>query len=320
VKAVMYHYVRPAPSDLPYFRYLHLEDFCHQLDHLQASFGFMPRDRFLALIGGDAVPHDGVILTFDDGFIDHYTYVLPELLSRGLWGLFYVPTGVYGGRQALPVHRVHLLLGRYPSLSILDALQECLRPEMLPADRVAEFESLTYRRQLDSDEATLRVKRILNYFVADAWRVPLLDRLQARFPLGDDLFGRLYMSEEHLSALQHSGMIVGSHGVSHRVMSQLTLAEQRHEIDASLAFLETTLGPPPVRSFCYPYGGAHTFTQDTKSLLHTAGCRFAFSVEDRDVSREDLARQPFALPRFDCQSFPFGAASCGPHRPLPAPV
>jgi peptidoglycan/xylan/chitin deacetylase (PgdA/CDA1 family) len=320
MKAVMYHYIRPAPDELPNFRYLHLDDFCRQLDHLQAAFGFMPRDRFLALISDDAVPHDGVVLTFDDGFIDHYTYVLPELLARGLWGIFFVPTGVYDRHQPLPVHRVHLLLGRYSSLAILGALQELLRPEMLSAARAAEFESLTYRRQLDSDEATLRVKRILNYFVIDAWRIPLLDRLEARFPLGDDVFARLYMREEHLSALQQSGMIVGSHGVSHRVMSQLSLAEQRHEIDASLAFLETTLGPPPVRSFCYPYGGAHTFTQDTESLLRAAGCRFAFSVEERDVSRDDLARRPFALPRFDCQSFPFGAASCGSRRPSPGPV
>ena len=40
MKALMYHYVRPWPEDLPYFRYLHIDDFCRQLDWLQKTFSF----------------------------------------------------------------------------------------------------------------------------------------------------------------------------------------------------------------------------------------------------------------------------------------
>ena len=32
MKVVMYHYVREAAERLPYFRYLHIDDFAQQLD------------------------------------------------------------------------------------------------------------------------------------------------------------------------------------------------------------------------------------------------------------------------------------------------
>ena len=90
----MYHYVRPERADLPYFRYLHAQDFARQLDWLEANMGFVSRDDFeRTLATGEPIP--GAVLTFDDGFSDHFDHVLPELTRRGLWGVFYVPTGVY---------------------------------------------------------------------------------------------------------------------------------------------------------------------------------------------------------------------------------
>src|SRR3546814_14596269 len=93
MKALMYHYVRPAPADLPYFRYLHIDSFRRQLDWIEATHGFVSRDRFLdALHTG--TPANGVVLTFDDAFSDHFLHVFHELSSRGLWGIFYVPTAI----------------------------------------------------------------------------------------------------------------------------------------------------------------------------------------------------------------------------------
>src|SRR3546814_10824178 len=86
MKALMYHYVRPAPADLPYFRYLHIDSFRRQLDWIEATHGFVSRDRFLdALHTG--TPANGVVLTFDDAFSDPFLHVFHELSSRGLWGI-----------------------------------------------------------------------------------------------------------------------------------------------------------------------------------------------------------------------------------------
>jgi hypothetical protein len=67
----------------------------------------------------------------------------------------------------------------------------------------------------------------------------------------------------------------------------------------------------PVTTFCYPYGGHHTFTADTVGLLKTAGATFCFNVDPRDVTVEDLTNRLQALPRYDCNMFPYGRASTG---------
>ena len=91
----MYHYVRPDSSRLPFFRHLHIDDFRQQLDYFETNYELIDRERFLDSLNTGVAAPNGCVLTFDDGFKDHYQYVLPELTSRGLWGVFYVPTGMY---------------------------------------------------------------------------------------------------------------------------------------------------------------------------------------------------------------------------------
>ena len=106
----MYHYVRLENKDLPYFRYLHVDDFKKQLDYFWDNFGYVKKDVFEAsLKTGD--PSEGVVLTFDDGFKDHLHFVLPLLEERGLWGAFYIPTRPYVDGRMLDVHRIHMLIG-----------------------------------------------------------------------------------------------------------------------------------------------------------------------------------------------------------------
>ena len=67
----MYHYVRPVPTQLDYFRYLHVDDFRRQLDWFAARYSFIERDAFLrSLREGRAC--EGIVLTFDDGLSDHF--------------------------------------------------------------------------------------------------------------------------------------------------------------------------------------------------------------------------------------------------------
>jgi peptidoglycan/xylan/chitin deacetylase (PgdA/CDA1 family) len=312
----MYHYVRPVPTQLDYFRYLHVDDFRRQLDWFTAHYTFIERDAFLrSLREGRAC--EGVVLTFDDGLSDHYRYVVPELTKRGLWGIFYVPTGMYTKGKLLDVHRIHLLLGRFGGETALELLQDILTEEMMSHHHVKDFHEATYGSQRN-DPATNSFKRILNFFISYEWRERVLDRLMERF-LADgnerNLVDEFYMTAPQIRVIHDAGMLVGSHGVSHLVMSKLGLKEQEREIADSFAFLEEATGSRPI-TFCYPHGGFHTFTRETEQLLTTHGALFSFNVEARDATVDDVRLRPQALPRHDCNKFPFGTASFGPKRPV----
>jgi peptidoglycan/xylan/chitin deacetylase (PgdA/CDA1 family) len=309
MKAIMYHYVRPDAQQPPHYYYLDLDDFRRQLDYFEREFGFVSRERFFAACRGDVDdPGDGVVLTFDDGLVDHHEWVLPELQSRDLWGVFYVPTGPLVGNGILDVHRIHTLLGAYGGERVLDELQPRVSEAMIPEGRIEEFRSETYTRQ-DNAESTDLVKRILNYYVRDAVQSDLIDELLGELPEADVDVEDLYMTGDQLAAMQDAGMVVGSHSISHGVFSNMSSDRQRREIFDSFETIDDLVGGLPVRTFCYPYGGFHTFTDETRRLLDEAGCEFAFNVESRDLTAEDFREAPQALPRYDCNEFEHGDAS-----------
>jgi peptidoglycan/xylan/chitin deacetylase (PgdA/CDA1 family) len=306
VKAVMYHYVREPDERLPHQRFLHVEDFRCQLDWFAREHGFVERDAFeRSLTTGDPTP--GIVLTFDDALADHMTFVLPELGARGLWGIFYVPTEPYRTGRLLPVHRLHHLLARFSGTDLLDRTLGLLDDSMLSHFHVEEFHTETYGR-VDDDAATDRFKRTLNYFVAEAYRDEVIDALVASFGVDEaEVAHDYYVAPAGLRQMASCGMVIGSHSDGHRVLSTLADDEQRRDIEVSLGVLQEICGVP-VETFCHPFGGFHSFNAVTEQLLAEAGIRYAFNVEGRDVSAGDLRGRPMALPRYDCNAFPFGTA------------
>ena len=309
----MYHYVRWAPDRLPHFRYLHVEDFVRQLDWFAENHRFVTRNEFDNACRTAEVP-EGVVLTFDDGLIDHYEYVLPLLEERGLFGIFYICSAPVERRKLLDVHRIHLILGRLGGEAAMQRLQLHLRDDMLADAHRTEFREATYRNQLN-DDATTTFKRMLNYWISYEHREAVLNALfEEEFGDEREIAEAFYLSPSHIREMDSAGMIVGSHGANHFLFSKLSSERQRQEIAESFAYLSCVLGKP-VTTFCYPYGGSHAFNSHTVSLLEEAGTLFSFDVNPRDITVEDLRCGRQMLPRYDCNMFPHGKASLGATRP-----
>lgn len=309
MKAIMYHYVRPKDWDFPYLRYLLHGNFKKQLDYFAREFGFVSKADFFASLK-DCVLRPGVILTFDDGFKDHYTYVLPELRKRGLWGIFYIPTNPYTNRDFLDVHKIHLLIGKWGAEKIFTAMRSLVREEMMTHSHVEDFKTLTYK-PFNDDEYVNTIKRILNYFLGEEYRAGVTNALIKEFlPEAEKLFDDFYLSKQEIVALRDAGMVIGSHSHSHVVMSKLTPEKQKKDIATSFQILEGLAGKLEIRTFCQPYGGFLSFTDDTERILEELGCAFSFNVEPRDIKEKDMRTRRQALPRYDCNHFQFGQCEC----------
>lgn len=312
MKAVMYHYVRQATGELPYFRYLHVDDFARQLDWFAENHRFVTLDEFHKACRIGEAP-EGIVLTFDDGLVDHYDSVLPLLKERGLFGFFYICSAPLERRKLLDVHRIHLILGRLGGEVALQRLQHHLTDEMQDAHRT-EFREATYRNQVN-DAATTTFKRMLNYWISYEYREGVLNALfEEEFGHEEAIAQEFYLSPSHIREMDAAGMVVGSHGANHFLFSKLSAEQQREEIAQSFRYLSRVLGRP-VTTFCYPYGGSHAFTPHTVSLLEEAGTLFSFDVNPRDITADDLRGGRQALPRYDCNMFPHGKASLGAARP-----
>lgn len=305
MKAVMYHYIEEENPAFPHFRYLHVDDFRQQLDYFEREFGFIRREDFEGALAGGPLPK-GILLTFDDALSDHMRFVYPELERRGLFGFFYAPTYPYTTQKLLGVHRVHALIGKAGGRAIAEALSKLIEPSMLDTEHLEEFKNMTYPNQPD-DVYTQEVKRTLNYYIAYEHREAVLDRLMDMF-FDDEaaLVASYYLKPEELRTLHDGGMIVGAHSVNHFLMSKLSREEQAREIRESFAFLENLM-PLTQKSFCLPYGGSASYTEETVELLEAEGCDFTFDVNARDIVKDDFApNRRQLLPRYDCNMFPFG--------------
>ena len=95
---LMYHYISPIPPDADSYRReltVEPEFFTAHMDYL-AKNGYTTvtlRDLYNALAAGLAFPAKPIILTFDDGYRDHYEYALPILLEYGFLATFFIITG-----------------------------------------------------------------------------------------------------------------------------------------------------------------------------------------------------------------------------------
>lgn len=313
MKISMYHYVRNSNKDMPYFRYLSVENFSKQLDYFEEEYGIVSYDEFAAFMKDESkyeAIKDKVLLSFDDGFTDHFKYVLPELKKRGVFGLFYVPTGVYEKKKALDVHRIHFLLGRFGGQKLVEIIEDKLTECMLSDKHRDEFKTMTYIDQ-DNDFYTQEFKKIFNYYISYEHRENILDELVNELSSDEEIFSEMYMSVEQLKQMSDEKMVIGSHSINHYVFSKLSDEDQKKEIHESFDFIEKHLGELDIKTFCYPYGGFHSFTDYTEEVLSEIGCHFSLNVEHKDMNLKDYLERPQAIPRYDCNIFPYGKANLG---------
>jgi peptidoglycan/xylan/chitin deacetylase (PgdA/CDA1 family) len=302
----MYHYVREYDAAYPYFRFLDVADFARQLDYFEQEYGFLSLEEWEARLAGQPGDDEKVVLTFDDAMSCHYRYVYPLLRQRGLWGIFYVPTLPYSDGRMVDVHKVHLLCGAIDGETLLREALERVTDEMVPFEKREEFHRLTYTRQVNLPGVS-EFKRILNYFVDERFRTGLLADIAAAVDFAERSED-FYCTPDELREMADGGMIIGSHTRSHPVMSKLGPADQEREIRGSFDCLEA-ICQLRHKTYCHPYGGFHSFDQDTVRILDEVGVSYSFNVEPRDIEPGDIGAHRQYLPRYDCNRFPHGKAS-----------
>ena len=91
-------------------------------------------------------------------------------------------------------------------------------------------------------------------------------------------------------------------------MSKLSRDEQDTQIMASFTYL-SDIGCLSERTYCHPFGGFHSFNNDTLELLSKNNVLYSFNVEPRDIDLSDINNSRHFLPRYDCNQFPYGQAS-----------
>ncbi len=269
----MYHYVRCNKKEgTPQLHSLDIEKFKQQLDWLESEFELLTYDELLFLQKNKKpVGKNRYLLTFDDGLMDHYRYVYPELKKRNLEGLFFLNSQPYIEKRPLDVHMTHFISEKIGPHHFFNEAVEILKRENVSLESHHSTDRYIY-----DTESYLKLKKMMNYQLDYSFREKMLEEIFLKyFDDFQSFIGGIYLSQKNIHEMAEGGMIFGNHTHSHKVLSRLSVEEQKNEIDKCQDFLSSLISQKNI-PFCYPYGHDFTYTEDTKRIITNRGINIAF--------------------------------------------
>ena len=211
------------------------------------------------LATGGSLPPRAVALTFDDGYADWLDAAVPALDRRGMHGTFFLVSDILSGR-----------IGAWWE-DLADAFDRCTAASLEWAGRTHDLSTPAARRVAQDalkDELKL---------VDRETRVEAVARIAERIAPPPPPRDPLFLDWDGARVLAATGHGVGSHTVTHPILSREDEGTQRHELTASRRALEEGLGQT-VDLLAYPNGNAGDYDERTMSVARDAGYRAAVTT------------------------------------------
>jgi peptidoglycan/xylan/chitin deacetylase (PgdA/CDA1 family) len=276
--AVILTYHRISSGRDPMLQCVAPDRFAEQVDAVRREVPIVPL-RQIAAAGDER----RVAITFDDGYADNAALAAPILRAAGAPATFFVPSRVLTERSEYWWDRLeHHHLDAEPAVPTVVAAPAGRRVSIdVRSDegRARSLKALNRRlRVLAFDDVDPAVQDVARQLGADADprcnEHALLDRAAVAALAADPLFE------------------IGSHGVTHTMLSALTADAQEAELRGSRVALEAAAGHV-VESLAYPYGTPESVTAATVAAARRAGyARACVNTPGVAGGRSDAFRLP----------------------------
>ena len=302
---IMYHYVRPIKnSKYPAIKGKELKDFECQIDSLIRDRKIITMEEFIeATSKGQRLNDNTALLTFDDGYLDHFDFVFPILKRKGIQGSFYIPTKAIFDRKALDVNKIHYILASEDNTDRLVSILESI------LDRVefpkAKLEALKskYLTPNRFDNANVNYfKRMLQVGLPEDMREKICNEIFFEIiNLNEEEFSNsLYMTPEQINKMANEGMHIGCHGHDHRWLASLDKETQLVDTVKCREHMNSIAPQEDHKwTFCYPYGNSN---EDSIEVLRKLNCAAAFTTIPEPIAWNKNPNH-LTLPRLDTNDF-----------------
>lgn len=226
------------------------------------------------------LPDNGIAITFDDGYRDFYQYAFPILQRYRLPATLFAATAPLQHRTPLwydqVFHAFKLTKNDRLELPWLSGISFDLTqtPNRLQALKIF----IDHVRRLANAERLSLVQ----------WLILTLNVEVTQWQQENAM-----LSWQELQTLHQSGIEIGSHTVTHPILTVIAQDQLERELVESKKLLEEKL-QAPVTSFAYPNGGAADFNQAAVQVLQRAGYRCAATTI---AGNNDSTVDAFALRR-----------------------
>jgi peptidoglycan/xylan/chitin deacetylase (PgdA/CDA1 family) len=238
--------------------------FEEQLNYLSTHYRVLPLSQIATGLGTGKLPAASAAITIDDGYHDAYEIAFPILRRLGMPATFFVATGFVERNTWLWTDKLRFLT-QLTNSRVIDTVvaDRSIRLELNgQASRLAAASNVNSAlKRIPDEEKDAAITRIARSLGVD---------LPAKPP---PEFGPV--TWEQLLEMQSNGIDIGSHTVTHPILTKVTNERLAEELLQSRSLLQSKLGQN-VDLFCYPNG---SYDRRVRNAVADAGYRCAVTVE-----------------------------------------
>lgn len=307
VTIVMYHYARDfRNSRFPKLKGLNIDQFKKQVDFLLENFNIVTMEEVLHSISStqnNELAENAALLTFDDGYVDHYTNVFPILKNRGIQGSFFVSAKPLVENKVLDVNKIHYLLATVDSNVLLDNIFFILNRYRYQGVSIESnevlYEQYSGVSRFDTKEVIF-IKKLLQFGLEPELRNLVIQELFHKYiDMSEEALSKeWYLNWEQICCMKDAGMFFGLHGYEHFWLGEESEEMMQKDIERALDYFDGI-----IEKNCwvmnYPYG---SYNDKVIKFIKSRNCKLGLTTNVRiaDIKKDDI----FELPRLDTNDLP----------------
>lgn len=234
---------------------------------------------------------NNVLLTFDDGYKDHYNIYKKFLKSKP--SLFFLNGKVFEKKDFLDVNKIQIIANNFKSENLLYLVEELVNKFSKKRFYVNSISNKgTKYRPLDTKNTSI-LKYIFQIYLPFSISSKILNLIFYDFLKINHkkLFKEFYLNLDQALEMKKNGMIFGNHTYNHYPLTRLKYKDQFFEIKKNHDILQK-YDLLDDNFFSYPYG---LYNKNTLKILKKLNYKFAFTIK----KNKSNLNNPLKLSRMD---------------------
>jgi peptidoglycan/xylan/chitin deacetylase (PgdA/CDA1 family) len=260
-KYVVLGYHSVGTRGFPLYCRLPRQVFAEQMRYIKRHYRVLSLRQMVEELQNSGARSQGVVVTFDDGYLGTYTDAFPVLKEYGIPATVYITSGPVESGELPWYDGIFLRFQRAPS------------EVTVTLDTQRNFRLTDFASRVDAATTTVAYLRTL----PDEERQRWCGSFDKAIPVPNAELRGSMMNWEQVRQMRRAGVSIGCHTMTHPVLSRLAPDAMQREVAESKCLIEDRLDFT-VEDFAFPFGKPRDCGTIGARLLSTLGLRTAMTT------------------------------------------